>query len=72
MKDHFGKEEPLIFYYPSVQGTHRDNRAIEVLLHFTNSVMLFEKPSHSTESELIEFKERCLGEGIDTCRIMIG
>jgi len=52
----FNKNEPLAFYYPAVPSKLRDNRTIDVLEHFPNSIMLAEKPSHSRVEDAINFK----------------
>ena len=56
MKEMFAKDEHLVFYYPCIPCKDRDVNTLVILEHFTNSVMLAEKPSHANKKNAVEFK----------------
>jgi len=47
VKGTFGKEDELFFYFPILPSKERNDSAIDLLTHFPNATMLFEKPSHN-------------------------
>lgn len=58
IKSNFGKNETLFFYYPTIPNPKRDSDAIDLLNHFPNAFILFEKPSHNSLSDALAFKEK--------------
>ena len=53
----FRKDEHLIFYYPCIPCKDRDDNTLAILEHFTNAVMLTEKPSHANRDTAVAFKK---------------
>lgn len=72
LKEVFGKDEALNFYYPCVPCKLRDDVTIDLLKHFPNSIVLGEKPSHGTIEDALAFKKALKEHGIDQNRLVIG
>lgn len=72
MKLIFDKNEPLAFYYPAIPSEFRDNRTLDILEYFSNSIMLAEKPSHSRLEDAINFKKKLADQGINENRFFVG
>ena len=54
----FPKDSEVIFYFPSLPGSYRDNLVIKVLVHFTKSIILIEKPTNITAQEALSFEQK--------------
>lgn len=72
LKSVYGKEEAIAFYYPAVPSKQRDERTLDVLEHFPNSIVLAEKPSHPNAEAARAFKKALEDRKIDTNRFIIG
>lgn len=72
MKEMFAKDEHLVFYYPCIPCKDRDENTLDILEHFTNSVMLTEKPSHANRTTAVEFKKALEERNIDQRRLIVG
>jgi predicted dehydrogenase len=60
----FAKDEPLIFYFPCLPGFYREFTSIKILKHFTNSIMLIEKPTNNTAEDALSYKTQLEAEGV--------
>jgi len=67
----FDKDEQLAFYYPSAPSEARDQRALDVLEHFPNSIMLAEKRPHSSVELAVKFKEQLTERKINESRFVV-
>jgi len=67
----FDKNEQLAFYYPAAPSEARDKRALQVLDHFPNSIMLAEAGSHSSK-ELGYLKWQLADHRIYESRFLFG
>jgi len=72
IKESFDQTQPLAFYYPTVPSKTRDERAVALLSHFKNSIILMEKPSHNNASDAKAFKSLLASKSINVDRVMIG
>lgn len=57
IKEMFAADEPLMFYYPANPSRMRDDRSLEILKYFGNSLILGEKPSHGNTESALAFKK---------------
>ena len=69
IKDLFPADSNINFYFPTIPVPARCDMGIELLKHFTKAVVLFEKPSHNTAQETIDFLARIKEHGFEN-RIM--
>lgn len=72
LKEVYGKDEMLAFYYPATPSQKRDDRIVEFLDYFPNSICLGEKPSHGKADDAKAFKKALEDRNIDLNRFMIG
>jgi len=68
----FDKNEQLAFYYPAAPSEARDKRALDVLAHFPNSIMLAEARPHSSVEHALNFKKQLADNKINENRFLIG
>lgn len=72
MKESFDQTQPLAFYYPTVPSKTRDERSIQLLSHFENSIILMEKPSHNNLADAKAFRDQLQQANINVDRVLIG